>query len=121
MRIAKIAFLVLVLFPVSCKRKPPATELHVHQPTISPDGKSAVFSTHHLSPGGRETLRSELILLDLGTGSSRTLMRSRARKLLGKEVKHRLTFYDFCWSPDNKTIFARGSRMYSQERRWHGA
>ncbi len=74
-------------------------------PSISPDGKKVVFSLNRCGDDGT-LLHTEVILLDLRTGTTKRLWHSKTGKVFGKVVKRARRFSDFAWSPDGKAIYA---------------
>ncbi len=108
MRIAKLGLLIcLPLALASCKRKPTKMDSRVLSPAISPGGASVVFTVSRCDQDP-ELVESEVILLDLRTGSVEKVLRSKRKMVLGKLLKHPFVASDFCWSPDGKTIYSTG-------------
>ena len=79
----------------------------VLSPAISPDGTSVVFTVSRCDQDP-ELVESEVVLMDLRTGSVEKLLKSRRKVVLGKLLKHPFVASDFCWSPDGKTIYSSG-------------
>lgn len=106
-----LALLCFLSLPAHCGERSGETYVEVEGPTVSPRGHHVVFSVDYRK-ADKALVRSEVLLLDLRTHSTKTLLRTKrteSRRSFGEVLEFPVPYaegwYGFSWSPDGKGVF----------------